>query len=341
MAALFTRGSSPENSKPFDRRRYGGHGGVPRRPRSGSPRSSTPLRSSPPYQLQWSPQQLPTPTMTPSSSTVSLSLPIEQNQGITMERTPSGNSILSDTPYEHQYDYTSCTDKTAADLVERHFRQVPHGRKRERTKHERILRRLIKLDDPLDDGTIDDEALLGILTTCDSIFFGGALAGRVSWEWSSQDRYQYELIGKTALRQCADRKGFETLIILSEPILKSSSYDRRLLLKTFLHELVHCYLFIQCGFEARGRKGEGGHTEGFHTIAKIIDNWIGDISCLSLCNMKANLDNFRKDQQQPVDPQWRMHRDDRNQHHSRCSYNQRPDPQYAGYVGTSYDYIYK
>jgi len=145
---------------------------------------------------------------------------------------------------------------------------------------------LIKRDDPLDDVALDS-----ILTTADSVFFHGALSQRVKWEWSSDDRYRTELIGTTALRRCTNREGFETLIVLSQPILKNPLYDRRLLLSAFLHELVHCYLFIQCGFGART---EGGHPQGFRTIVEIIDNWVGG-GYLSLCNMKANLNHFRKD----------------------------------------------
>lgn len=39
---------------------------------------------------------------------------------------------------------------------------------------------------------------------------------------------------------------------------------------------------------------QGGHTKGFHRIAEIIDTWVGE-GYLSLCNMKANLDHFRRD----------------------------------------------
>lgn len=237
-----------------------------------------------------------------------------------MERSPSGNSILSDTPYEQTYcDTVMDSDDTAARRVEYHFKQVPRDRRRKRQKHEHILRRLIKLDHPLDKGKIDDESLLGIVTACDSIFFNGALAGRVKWEWSSQERYQTELIGMTALRKRADQDGFETLIILSEPILRNPQYDRRLLLSAFLHELVHCYMFIQCGFSARI---EGGHTKGWYTIAKIIDKWVGK-EYLSLCNMKANLNHFRNNpNENPADHRPDLYRDDLG-YHGGCSHSAR------------------
>ena len=288
MAAFSPRSLSPESSKPNPSRPRHNHDRR-RTSRSRRPKSEphSPPRCSAPYQVQrplQQQQQLPTPMTTPDISTLSLSAPIEHHRSITMERTPSGNSIMSEDPSDHpQHDNTFIySDGDAARRVERHFRRRKHERS------ERILRGLIERADSLDDVALDS-----ILTTTDSIFFHGALSRRVKWEWSSDDRYQTELIGTTALRRCTDRKGFETLIILSQPILKNPCYDRRLLLSAFLHELVHCYLFIQCGFRARM---EGGHTQGFHTIAEIIDNWVGG-GYLSLCNMKANLNHFRNDRE--------------------------------------------
>ncbi|KAG9237360.1 hypothetical protein BJ875DRAFT_362478, partial [Amylocarpus encephaloides] len=215
-----------------------------------------------------------------------------------MERTRSGNSIVSDTPYEQvPYNGSSIdTDAAAAKRVEDHFRRVPKELKQKREEHERRLRKLIKLHDPKDPGWLDDKSLLGILTACDTIFFAGDLAGRVEWEWSSLERYREELIGTTAFRRRADGQGFETLIILSEPILRNSRYDRRLLLSAFLHELIHCYLFIRCGFDARI---DGGHTKGWHRIAKIINDWVHSwvgVDYLSLCNKEANLEHFHNRQ---------------------------------------------
>ena len=210
---------------------------------------------------------------------------MELNRGITMERTPSGNSIMSDTPIPYDssssYDHT-LTDEQAARRVESHFRHFPRD-----GKPERILHGLIRRDH----GEVDDDALASILKYADQVFFDGALAGRVMWEWSDDNRYQTDLIGTTALRRCRAREGFETLIVLSEPILRSGKYDRTLLLSAFLHELVHCYLFIMCGFGARL---EGGHTDGFERIVTVIDNWVGR-GCLRLCNFKANLDHFVKE----------------------------------------------
>ncbi|TVY28297.1 hypothetical protein LHYA1_G003689 [Lachnellula hyalina] len=319
MAAFHTRSSTPESIKAFPKQRHSRNGQRARRPRNESSRSS-PSRGSPTYQIQREfPYQIPTPISTPSSSALSLTPPLEHGNGITMERTHSGNSILSDKPYSPLPDNTlTLRDEEAARRVSDHFRQVSSQRRSERSKHERILRRLIRLDHRLDteDGEIDDKSLAGIVTTADSVFFGGALAGRVQWDWSSEERYQTELIGTTALRHCADGNGIETLIVLSEPILKNPQYDRRLLLSAFLHELVHCYLFIQCGFEARI---EGGHTPGFHTIARIIDDWVGG-GYLSLCNMKANLSHFRRDR----------FRDDRCE--GRCNSTPRPERGPYGYT---------
>ncbi|RKF61267.1 hypothetical protein OnM2_043035 [Erysiphe neolycopersici] len=206
-----------------------------------------------------------------------------------VERTPAGNSILSIPPSEPRHpiigfsDYQQC-DVSAAARVQNSFRRLPKD-----SKYERILRGLIRRHEPLNSGfMLDDSALESILTAVDTLFFYGALAGRVQWEWSSDLRYRTEIIGTTALRRCTRRGGFETLIILSEPLLRNASYDRRLLLSTFLHELIHCYLFIKCGFEARV---EGGHTAGFHQIAEMIDQWVGP-GFLSISKLREDPERF-------------------------------------------------
>ncbi len=253
----------------------------------------------------------PTPMTMLSRSTPALGVPMELAQGITMERTPSGNSIMSEPPYPQQeprYDDTF-TDEQAARRVESHFYRRPSDR-----KHERILRKLVMRDDPL-----DEDALRSILTSADSVFFGGVLSGRVQWEWSSQDSYQKDLIGTTALRRRLNGDGFETLIVLSSPILRNPIYDRRLLLSAFLHELVHCYLFIMCGFGARF---EGGHTDGFERIVTVIDNWVGK-GHLYLCNFKANLDHFTKEVKLCRDDHGQRH--DQRHDHSGCNQSPRPD----------------
>jgi hypothetical protein len=228
-----------------------------------------------------------------------------------MERTPSGNSIISDNTYEPRHIYTlTHSDDDAARRVQVHFRQLPpHG------KQERYLRNLI--DSKV---AIDNDALHSIRTAVDSVFFNGVLSGRVIWEWSHQsdERYKTELIGTTALRP-AVQGGYETLIVLSKPILKDPAYDRRLVLSAFIHELIHCYLFILCGFDARMK---GGHTKGFHIIAEIIDKWVG-VDNLRLCNMKANLNHFRLDRGRVRDSRMEAVRDEWHSHEG-C--NQSPTP---------------
>jgi hypothetical protein len=231
-----------------------------------------------------------------------------------MERTPSGNSIISDNTFEpwHNNTFKTCSDEEAARRVNSHFRRLPRGERRER-----ILHRLIHSHE-----NIDNVALDGILTAADAVFFDNKLANRVRWDWShpEQHRYQSELIGTTALRPAPQAKGgYETLIVLSAPILKNPDYDRRLILPVFLHELIHCYLFITCGFPARDA---GGHTKGFHEIAAVIDHWAGE-GCLRLCSMKANLDYFRNDQIGMMD----LRMEARHEHDG-CNQSPRPDREY-------------
>lgn len=236
-----------------------------------------------------------------------------------MERTPSATSIISDVSFEprHNYMFTYC-DEEAARTVESHFHRLsPHDH-----QHELQLRdwihRLIKSPLQVEDKVLD-KTLNKILELADAVFFGGKLSGRVRWRWSlpSQQRFKTELIGTTALREAA-QGGYETLIMLSEPILKHPDYDRRLLLSAFLHELVHCYLFIQCGFTA---KSHGGHTDGFHAIVGIIDKWAGS-GYLRLCEMKANLNHFLNDRGRAIDVKLGTLRGHR---HDGC--NQSPGPQ--------------
>jgi len=205
-----------------------------------------------------------------------------------IEFTPSGNSIISDILFEPCHDNTLWTsDQEAARQVQTHFDRIQSFPDEQ---PERILRGLINSKEPM-----DNDALDGILLAVNYVFFDEVLTSRVNWEWShpSQERYKMELVGSTALRYANPSKGgVETLIILSTPLLKTPNTDRRLVLCAFMHELIHCYLFIRCGFGARIK---GGHTDGFETIAAIIDNWIGP-GILPICNMKANLDHYRADQ---------------------------------------------
>lgn len=335
MAAPFQGGSAPEN-RPMSRhlrhdhdrkasetiRRRDSHIRRPHkerhRDRSGRCRSPRQRRRSPPYQL-------PSPLSTPNSSTLSLNAQVENARSLPMERTPSGNMIISDHTYEPQHNNTlTHSDEHAASRVESHFRRrSPHG------KQERDLRYLIKSEE-----YIDDDALDRIRAAVDAVFFNGVLSGRVVWEWSHQsdERYKTELIGTTALRPDVARGGYETLIVLSKPILKDGLYDRRLVLSAFIHELIHCYLFILCGFDARKR---GGHTKGFHTIAEIIDKWVG-VDNLRLCNMKANLNHFRLDRGRMRDIKTQVVRDERHSHEG-CNQSPRPHSGYQG-AGVYHDY---
>ncbi|KAK3300118.1 uncharacterized protein B0H64DRAFT_437300 [Chaetomium fimeti] len=140
---------------------------------------------------------------------------------------------------------------------------------------------------------LDNDALESIFSAANEIFFNGRLSQRVAWDWShaSSARYDSRVIGTTALRRAAAHtRGFETLIVLSASILRDGGFSRRLLISTFLHELIHCYLFICCGFRARW---EGGHTDGFREIAGLIDEWVGEGGGLYLRRVEADLDLFR------------------------------------------------
>jgi hypothetical protein len=330
--AGFPRGLSPEESRSNSRNRYH-HDRQPidsarrRESHSRSPysewhRDQSSHRSPPRHNQRSSPQQLPSPMTTPSSSTPSLNGPVEYAGSFQMERTPSGNSIISDNTFEPRHKNTfTYSDEEAARKVEIHFKRLPHH-----GKHERILRNLIESQTPIDAAALDS-----ILTAADSVFFGGVLSRRVRWEWSHplQERYQTELIGTTALRPAA-QGGYETLIVLSAPILQHPDYDRRLLLSAFLHELVHCYLFIRCGFGARL---QGGHTDGFHTIASIIDRWAGN-GDLRLCNMKANLNHFRNDRGRVMETRLEIPRD---HSHDGCNQSPRPPRDYLEDAGVPPD----
>lgn len=274
-----------------------------------SPRSIPQQRMQPPPE-----QAVPVAITVPYGRASSLDTALQHTGSIRMERTSSGSSIISDASFEprHNYTFTRC-DAEAAHRVEMHFKSLPpHDQHAMQLRN--LIRYLIKNPFP-----VEDEVLHKILKLADSVFFGGVLFGRVRWEWSnpSQPRFETELIGTTALREAA-QGGYETLIVLSEPILKHPDYDRRLLLSAFLHELVHCYLFIQCGFTARSH---GGHTDGFHAIVGIIDKWAGS-GYLRLCEMKANLNHFLNDRGRVIDVKLGTLRGHR---HDGC--NQSPGPQ--------------
>ncbi|OHE96707.1 hypothetical protein CORC01_08024 [Colletotrichum orchidophilum] len=209
-----------------------------------------------------------------------------------MERTASGLSISSDTDIysaASQHDLRLLDDDVAARLVET---RLQLGRRRTKdSQHERILRSLIRPRSRHAEFSIDNAALESIFSAANEIFFHNSLSQRVTWDWShpSSAQYNRNIIGTTALRR-SKMGGFETLIVLSDPILKNNTYNRRLLISTFLHELIHSYLFIKCGVKARQC---GGHTAGFRRIAELIDLWAGPDN-LHLRNMEADLEDFRE-----------------------------------------------
>ncbi|KZL70645.1 hypothetical protein CI238_01563 [Colletotrichum incanum] len=223
-----------------------------------------------------------------------------------MERTASGLSISSDTNIYsagNDDDLSLLDDDAAARLVED---RLHLGRRRTKdTQHERILRSLIRPRSRDAEFSIDNAALESIFSAANEIFFHNSLSQRVTWDWSHASSAQYKdhIIGTTALRR-SKMGGFETLIVLSNPILKNKKYNRRLLISTFLHELIHSYLFIKCGVKAREC---GGHTAGFRRIAELIDLWAGSDN-LHLRDMEADLDHFREDEEYfPADDMSSMH----------------------------------
>lgn len=206
----------------------------------------------------------------------------------TLSRPYPGRQSVIDKTTARKLPHTLMDDNQATSMVTQNFKR---GRRYPSCqKHEHYLRGLIKRQNILDEKALDD-----ILFTMDTVFFNRTLDGRVRWKWSSpsETRYETEFVGATALRPAA-QGGFETLVTLSKPILQQSRYSRKLLLTAFLHELIHCYLFIHCGFKA---KSEGGHTNGFRAIAETIDEWIGP-GYLKLRHMEADLSEFLEDEAQ-------------------------------------------
>lgn len=179
-------------------------------------------------------------------------------------------------------------DEQAANRVERHFAHYHKGGRE--SKAERILKSLVSpRSTPGRPFEIDDAALNNIFRAANEIFFFGSLRNRVKWDWSEglNEKHHAQIIGTTALREAKDG-GNETLIVLSRRYLEDTRYNRRLLISTFIHELIHSYLFIRCGINA---KRFGGHTVGFRRIARLIDEWTGP-DTLFLSNIEADLEDF-------------------------------------------------
>jgi hypothetical protein len=215
-----------------------------------------------------------------------------------MERTRSGLSISSDTSQhcslEEEEDFM-LDDLAAANLVKKHV--ASFRRRYPDSKHGRILKALINPKSREADFTLDNDALRSIFIAANEIFFANRLAQRVTWDWShaASEQYQSHIVGTTALRRSAQLGGYETLIVLSSPILKDTKYNRRLLISTFLHEMIHSFLFVTCGIKARH---SGGHTDGFRMIAEMIDDWVG-AEHLHLRYMEADLERFRSEPSPP------------------------------------------
>jgi hypothetical protein len=175
-------------------------------------------------------------------------------------------------------------DNEAAKRIESLFR----SKTRRDQLAARILRDLISREAVLEDSSLDS-----LVVAADQVIFNGALGRRVEWRWSENNESQYEngLLGTTAFKEGDGSR--ETTIVLSTPLLRDRrQYSRDLLLSTFFHELIHSYLFIQCGLD---HATDGGHTIGFHRIANIINEWVLQVSGhrrLHLCKMRANLNNF-------------------------------------------------
>lgn len=240
-----------------------------------------------------------------------------------VERTESGLAISESADHAHgdggddgddedeQQGGPLLDDLAAAQLVRDHV--ASFHRRCPDSQHARILRALIqpksdtKTSSPHNNTTntntnatssaadtpafpLDNDALTSVFSAANELFFANRLARRVAWDWSHPGSPQYRsaVVGTTALRRSARLGGWETLIVLSSPVLRDTRYNRRLLLSTFLHEMIHSFLFVTCGRKA-GRGG--GHTEGFRQIAEVIDAWVGR-EHLRLGDMEADLKYF-------------------------------------------------
>ncbi|KAF4125184.1 SprT-like family [Geosmithia morbida] len=164
--------------------------------------------------------------------------------------------------------------------------------------------------------SLDDAALHSLFGAANALFFANRLSRRVTWDWSStskstsktacsssslsssssssaETRYEAHVVGTTALRRSTGLGGWETLIVLSAPILRDARYSRRLLIATFLHEMIHSFLFVTCGLgHAAAASAAGHHTPGFRAIAETIDGWVGR-DLLRLADVEADLEWFR------------------------------------------------
>lgn len=246
-----------------------------------------------------------------------------------MERTESGLSISStdssNTPPSPESP-TFLTDAAATSLVRGHISRL---HRRTPNRHSRILNTLItpRKHRSSPAFTLDDSALESIFSAANDLFFANKLRGRVTWDWShpsSRDaaKYTHAIVGTTALRKVRSRRGgYETLIVLSSPILRDTKYNRRLLISTFLHEMIHSFLFVVCGRKAGV---DGGHTKGFRDIAGMIDEWVGG-DYLRLSEMEADLDRFTEDHS--TEPQQQQQHHYFHHHNDHYRHQDHDDPQ--------------
>lgn len=221
--------------------------------------------------------------------------PMERTEsGLSISSAPTPQNALSVLVNDDDDDIATglvLSDMAAARLVRTHL--ASFRRRSPDSQPERILRALITPKSRGADFPLDNDALRSIFSAANDLFFASRLARRVNWDWSHPACGQYEshIVGTTALRRCARLGGWETLIVLSTPILRDTKYNRRLLISTFLHEMIHSFMFVTCGLKA---SQDGGHTEGFRQIAAVIDEWAGK-EHLRLTDMEADLDRFRGD----------------------------------------------
>ncbi|KAG5926327.1 hypothetical protein E4U42_003421 [Claviceps africana] len=213
-----------------------------------------------------------------------------------LERTESGHSISSDCSAHHHHHSPLASDShhlledlQAARLVRDHISL--YSRRYPDSQPERILRALISPKSRGADFPLDNDALQSIFSAANELFFASRLTRRVTWDWShsASTKYDNHILGTTAVRKSTHSEGLETLIVLSSPILRDTKYNRRLIISTFLHEMMHSFMFVTCGWNS---KQSSGHTQGFLQIAGIIDDWAGK-DCLHLREMEANLEQWR------------------------------------------------
>lgn len=170
-------------------------------------------------------------------------------------------------------------DMRAAEMVEVNMKRAGNDSEKQE------LRNYINGQLPLGADDLNE-----IRRLADGVWFNGTLKGKVNWRWSDNESlFNHQYLAATATR-CAKAGGrdVETQIILSTPLLRQGDFDRRLLISAWLHELVHSYLFIQCGMIAVAK---GGHTAGFQKIGALIDEWTGH-GQLHLKETKADLKKF-------------------------------------------------